>query len=170
MFPLHFTAIIKIREGNPYVHMSAARVQKIKSDWKKPLPVLVQINGEPKKPWRINMMPVGDGDFYLYLHGDVRKASRTKVGDRVTVDVRFDEDYRNGPMHPMPTWFRIPLSKNKKAKKAWDMLTPSRQKEILRYFSWLKSPEARERNVKRALHVLSGKKERFMARSWNEEN
>jgi hypothetical protein len=23
------------------------------------------------------MMPVGDGSFYLYLHGDIRKASGT---------------------------------------------------------------------------------------------
>ena len=68
----------------------------------------------------------------------------------------------------MPDWFRIPLAKNRPAKKAWDALIPSRQKEILRYFSWLKSPAARTRNVERALHVLSGKKGRFMARSWNE--
>lgn len=42
------------------------------------------------------------GSFYLYLHGDVRKASTTKVGDRVHVEVSFDAEYRNGPMHPMP--------------------------------------------------------------------
>jgi uncharacterized protein YdeI (YjbR/CyaY-like superfamily) len=69
-------------------------------------------------------------------------------------------------MHPMPSWFRAPLLRNAKASRAWDALIPSRKKEILRYFSWLKSAEARERNVARALHVLSGKKGRFMARSW----
>ena len=47
----------------------------------------------------------------------------------------------------MPSWFRIPLSKNPEAAAAWRALIPSRQKEILRYFSWLKSPEARARNV-----------------------
>ena len=82
------------------------------------------------------------------------------------VQVRFDAAYRNGPMHPMPRWFRIPLSKNAKATKAWNALIPSRKKEILRYLWWLKFPEARARNVARALRVLSGKKERFMARSW----
>ena len=112
-------------------------------------------------------MPTGTGAFYLYLHGDVRRASRTKVGDLVSIEVEFDTAYRNGPMHPMPTWFRGPLAGNPKAAKAWDALIPSRRKEILRYFSWLKSPEARERNVARALHVLSGHKGRFMARSWN---
>jgi hypothetical protein len=49
----------------------------------KPLPVVVRINGKPADGWRINMMPVGDGSFYLYLHSNVRKASGEAVGDRV---------------------------------------------------------------------------------------
>ena len=167
MARLRFDAAIKIRIGNPYILVSAVRAKKLKTGWKKPMPVLIRINGQPKKAWHINMMPVGNGSFYLYLHGDVRKASRTKVGDRVDVEVEYDSAYRNGPMHDMPEWFRIPLSKNKKAKKAWDELTPSRQKEILRYFSWLKSDEAKERNLKKAIDVLAGKPGRFMARSWN---
>jgi hypothetical protein len=36
---------------------------------------------EPDTPWRTNLMPVGDGHFFLYLHGQVRKASDTSVGD-----------------------------------------------------------------------------------------
>lgn len=162
-----FRARIKIRDGNPYVDISRARARALKPGWRRPIPVLVRINGEPSaKPWRINLMPKGTGGFYLYLHGDVRRASKTKVHDLVDVDVECDEAYRNGPMHPMPAWFRGPLEKNSKAAKAWDALIPSRKKEILRYFSWLKSPEARERNVARAIHVLAGKKGRFMARSW----
>ncbi len=154
--------------GNPYVLVRAEQAAQLKPGWRKPLPVRVQINRAPRPAWRINMMPIGDGSFYLYLHGDVRKASKTKVGDRVLVDVRFDPAYRNGPMHPMPTWFASPLNKNKKAKKAWDALIPSRKKEILRYFSWLKTKEARDRNVARALRVLSGERHRFMARSWKD--
>lgn len=163
---MHFKGVIKIYDGNPYVLMSAARAKTLKSDWRKPMPVLVQINGEPKTPWRINMMPIGDGSFYLYLHGDVRKASKTKVGDTVSVSVIFDADYRNGPMHPMPDWFSKALADNPEAKQAWDALIPSRQKEILRYFSWLKSDEAIARNIEKALFVLSGNEGRFMARTW----
>jgi hypothetical protein len=164
---LKFNAEIQIINGNPYVLVNAQQAERLKSGWRKPLPVLVKINGEPKpKPWRINMMPIGDGDFYLYLHGDVRKASNTKVGDKVTVEVEFDDDYHNGPMHPMPSWFRTPLYADPQARKGWDALIPSRKKEILRYFSWLKSEAARERNVKRALEVLAGKGGRFMARDW----
>jgi uncharacterized protein YdeI (YjbR/CyaY-like superfamily) len=88
------------------------------------------------------------------------------VDDEVRVEARVDTEYRNGPLHPMPTWFHAALSKNPVAKKAWGALIPSRKKEILRYFSWLKSSEARERNVLRAVHVLTGKGGRFMSRSW----
>ena len=80
---LNFWSVMEIYNGNPYMHVSAKRAATIKSGWRKPLPVLVRINGKPEKAWRINMMPIGDGAFYLYLHGYVRKASGTKVGDRV---------------------------------------------------------------------------------------
>jgi hypothetical protein len=168
MATLRFSSEIKIYNGNPYLLVSAARAATLKSGWRRPMPVLVRINGKPKVPWRINMMPIGDGRFYLYLHGDVRKASGTKVGDRVSAEVSFDVAYRGGPMHPMPVWFRAALGKNPEAKKGWEALIPSRKKEILRYFSWLKSPEARARNIEKALHVLSGGQGRFMARSWKE--
>jgi len=78
-----FNAIMKIRGINPFILVSARRANAIKPGWRKPLPVLVRLNGKPAKAWRINMMPVGNGSFYLYLHGDIRKASGTAVGDRV---------------------------------------------------------------------------------------
>jgi len=97
----------------------------------------------------------------------VRKASGTKVGDRVRVEVGFDSKYRNGPQHAVPSWFKAALRKNPRAMKNWEALIPSRKKEVLRYFARLKSPEARERNLERALHVLSGRKGRFMGRAWD---
>lgn len=163
---MKFTALIQIRIGNPYILVSKKQAELIRPDWKKALPVLIKINGKPQKAWRINMMPVGNGSFYLYLHGDVRKASNTKVGDNVSVQIDFDKEYKNGPMHPMPSWFKTALDKNPDAKKNWEKLIPSRKKEILRYFSWLKSEEAQDRNLKKVLSVLSGNPERFMARSW----
>lgn len=168
MSTISFSATIEIVGINPFVRVGARRASALKPGWRRPLPVLVRINGEPRdKPWRINLMPMGTGEFYLYLHGDVRRASRTQVGDRVRVAVAFDAAYRNGPMHPMPSWFRAPLSENTPAKKAWTALPPSRRKEILRYLAALKSPEARARNVARALQVLSGQPGRFMARDWS---
>jgi hypothetical protein len=165
---LHFTAMIRIHQANPYILVSRTRATALKAGWRKPLPVRVRINGKPVTAWRINMMPVGNGSFYLYLHGDVRRASRTKVGDRVDTEVAFDAAYRAGPTHPLPTRFRTALNKTPQALVAWRALIPSRQKEILRYLSGLKSPETLARNVRKALRVLSGKKERFMARAWRD--
>jgi Domain of unknown function (DUF1905)/Bacteriocin-protection, YdeI or OmpD-Associated len=161
-----FSAVIKIRGVNPFILVSASRAKAVKTGWRKPLPVLVRINGKPRSAWRINMMPVGNGSFYLYLHGEIRKASGAAVGDRVRVEVDFDPGYRNGPQHPMPKWFRQALAGNPQAMKNWTALIPSRKKEILRYFARLNSADARARNLARALHALSGEPARFMGRAW----
>jgi hypothetical protein len=135
------------------------------------MPVLVRINGAPRaQPWRTNMMPLGNGTFRLYLQITVRRASATAVGDTVRADVRFDAEYRGGPQHPMPVWFRRPLRANRKAWAAWQALIPSRKKEILRYLAQLKSRAARERNVARALRALAGQPVRYMARSWGSQS
>jgi Domain of unknown function (DUF1905)/Bacteriocin-protection, YdeI or OmpD-Associated len=161
-----FTATIRIRNGNPYISVDASRAAAIKEGWRKPLPVRLRINGLPREAWRVNMMPVGDGGFYLYLHGAVREASETAVGDRVDVEIAFDTRYRGGPQHRMPLWFKRGLASNPQALKNWKALPPSRRKEVLRYFSRLISAQARARNLAKALHVLSGEAGRFMARAW----
>lgn len=167
MARLKFKATVEIIGINPFVLVSAQRASKLKPDWRKPMPVLIRVNGQPMQPWPINMMPVGDGSFRLYLHETVRKVSRTGVGDQVRVEVRFDSTYKNGPQHSMPGWFWTALKSNPVAARNWERLIPSRKKEILRYFAALKSAEARERNLQKALTVLSGASGRFMARSWS---
>ena len=161
-----FKALIKIHGVNPYVLVSAKRASELKPGWRKPMPVLVRINRKPEEPSPINMMPIGDGSFRLYLNGKVRKASGTGVGDRVEVEIQTNSKYKAG-LQPLPVWFRAALTENPAAKNNWEALTPSRQKEIVRYLAALKSDEARERNLARALGVLSGRPERFMARSWS---
>jgi uncharacterized protein DUF1905/bacteriocin resistance YdeI/OmpD-like protein len=165
---MEFHAPIAINGINPYVLVSRARAEVLQPGWRKPMPVRIQINGKPEVPWRINMMPRGDGSFFLYLHGSVRSASRTQVGDRVTVFVAFDETYRSGPVHRMPSAFRAALAADKHATTAWRALPPSRKKEVLRYFAVLKSREALTRNIASAVAVLSGKNARFMGREWKD--
>jgi Domain of unknown function (DUF1905)/Bacteriocin-protection, YdeI or OmpD-Associated len=161
-----FDGVIEIQGVNPFVGVSSSQANSLKPGWRKPLPVLVRIHGQSAPAWRTNMMPDGNGNFYLYLHGSMRKASGTKVGDRVRLEVEFDTAYRNGPQHSMPKWFKQELDGNPQAKKNWTALIPSRKKEILRYFSRLVSEDARIRNLARALHVLSGQGGRFMGREW----
>src|SRR5947207_14455855 len=113
-----FTVAIKIRCINPFSLVSAVRANAIKAGWRKPLPVVERFNGGPAT-WRVNMMPVGDRSFYLYLHGDIRKASAIAVGDRVRVELDFDATYKNGPQHPMPKWFKKELGANRQAMENW---------------------------------------------------
>lgn len=164
---MKFTARIELRGINPYVMVSEARAQQIRPDWKRPIPVTVQVNGQPEPPARVNMMPAGDGSFLLYLDGAIRKASATTVGDTVEVSLAFDDSYRGGPAHAMPAEFAARLDANPVAKARWDQLSPSLQKEMLRYLTRLKSDAARTRNIEQALNVLNGAKVRFMARAWN---
>ena len=164
---LRFKATIQITGVNPFLLVSAARAGTLQRGWRRPMPVLVRIDGAPRpQPWRTNMMPLGDGSFRLYLQTTVRRATGTQVGDTVRAEVRFDAKYRGGPQHPMPAWFRRPLRANRKAWAAYQALIPSRKKEILRYLAQLKSPDARKRNVARALRALAGQPVRYMARSW----
>jgi hypothetical protein len=163
-----FTAAIRIRGVNPYIEISASRAKALKPGWRRPLPVLVRIGGIPRDPWRTNLMPAGDGDFYLYLHEQMRRASNCGVGNRVEVQLRVDHHYTGGPIHSMPAWFSDRLKASATALRNWNKLVPSRQKEILRYFASLKSDAARARNVDRAMRVLLGQRERFMARSWKD--
>ncbi|MEI4509273.1 YdeI/OmpD-associated family protein [Sphingopyxis sp. CCNWLW253] len=164
---MEFRAKIKRKGINPYVPVSVARARRIKAGWKKPLPVRVQVNGQPDPAWRINMMPTGDGGFYLYLDGVVRKASGTDVGDTVDVSVAFDPAYRSGPQDDMLPEFAARLDEDAGAKARWNGLQPSLKKEILRYLANLKSDAARQRNIDRAIGVLGGAKARFLARDWN---
>jgi hypothetical protein len=164
---VRYCAEIEIRGINPCVLVRAETAKLLKADWRRPMPVRVQINGEPNPPWRINMMPIGDGSFYLYLHNSVRSASATAVGDWVEISAVFDESYRRGPMHKMPRAFAEQLGANPAAYASWKELPPGRKKEILRHLATLKSDEAKTRNIERAVRVLSGSPERFLARAWN---
>lgn len=165
---LTFRATIAIRGINPYVPVSATQAARLMPGWRKAMPVRVQVNGQPEDPWRINLMPAGDGGFYLYLHASVRDASGTAVGDRVRVALWFDEDYRGGPPDDLPPWFEAALNAHRPAARAYAALPPSRQKELARHMARLKTDAARDRNLAQALAVLSGEPGRFMARDWTD--
>ncbi len=165
---LRFRAKIELQGINPYVRVSVSQAKFLKPGWRKPMPVRLQVNGQPEPPWRINMMPHGDGSFLLYLHAEVRRASGAGVGDKVELTLAFDDAYVGGPADPMPPWFLDELRRNAAAQSGWDELRPSLQKEILRYFGRLKSREAQQRNLQKALHVLAGGNGRFLARSWSQ--
>jgi methyl coenzyme M reductase gamma subunit len=123
---------------------------------KGPIPVKVKLNGYSFKQTLVKYA----GKWRLYLNTPMRKATRLEVGDSAKVSVEFDPGERKLTIHPK---LETALSKNKSAKEIFDSLPPSRRKEIIRYIGLLKSDEAVDKNVQRALWFLNGK-HRFIGR------
>lgn len=156
---LSFSAKIQIIGVNPYVLLPAAVLKELFKQADKDKGA-IQVKGTlNKKPFLQNLVKYS-GKWCLYLNGPMRKAACIEVGDMADVKIEFDPKPRTIPIHPK---LKTAFSKDKKAKEVFDSLPPSRQKEIVRYISNLKSEEAIDKNIKRALGFLGGEG-RFIGR------
>jgi hypothetical protein len=147
-----FSAKVGRSEINPFVQVPDDILLKLQQAAKKekgPVPVKGTLQG---KPFLANVVRYR-GLWRLYLNTEMRRAANVDVGDQVTVRVQFDHAPR--PV-PMPPEFELALAENKQAKEAFEKLTPSRQKEILRYLNSLKQSETLERNIEKAIGFLRG--------------
>jgi hypothetical protein len=154
-----FSDKIKIIGVNPYVIPPLKVLKAIFKEAGKEkgaIPVKGTLNGKPF----IQTLVKYSGKWRLYLNGPMRQAAGIDVGDSAKVKLQYDLSDRTVPV---PTKLRAALNKDKAAKKVFEKLSPSRQKEISRYISNLRSEEAVEKNIKRALGFLAGK-ERFVGR------
>jgi hypothetical protein len=154
-----FTAEIFIIGINPYVFVPEDILQylfKKAAKDKGHIPVRLIIN----KQKFIQHLVKYAGEWRLYLNMPMRKAAGKDVGDFITIRIDFDETERTTPMHEK---FDAALKKNKKAATVFNSLPPYMQKEILRYLNNLKTEEALNKNIPRAINFLLGK-ERFIGR------
>ncbi|HWY10371.1 MAG TPA: YdeI/OmpD-associated family protein [Bacteroidia bacterium] len=154
-----FSAKIQIIGVNPYVLLPAAILKNIfkqAGKEKGAIPVCGKLNGHNY----IQTLVKYSGNWRLYLNGPMRKAAGIDVGDIAKITIKFDPRERTIAMHPK---LQAAFSKNKKAKTVFDKLSPSRQKEIVRYIGFLKTEESIDKNIARALKFLTGK-ERFVGR------
>ena len=106
------------------------------------------------------------GYWRLYLNTEMRKSANKEVGQPVSIEIEFDPIER---IVPFNSKFKKALKENAAAKENFDNLSPSLQKEILRYLSYLKKDESIDRNVQRAVNFLLGK-ERFLGRDRSSSN
>lgn len=88
------------------------------------------------------------------------KNSPKRIGERVEITIEYDAADRKIDPHPKLV---KALDEEPEAKKIFDHLPASRQKEIVRYISFLKTEESVDKNVRRAIDFLSGKG-RFIGR------
>lgn len=156
---LSFTVKIQIIGINPYVLLPITILKEIFKQAGKdkgPIQVKGKLNGHPF----IQTLVKYSGKWRLYLNTPMRKGANADVGDTIRVEIGFDAAERKIAMHPK---LEKALNKNKKVKQTFEQLSPSRQKEIIRYINFLKTEESVERNIKRVISFLSGK-ERFAGR------
>lgn len=154
-----FKATIDIIGINPFVFLPDTvllYVFKQAQKDKGPIPVRGTIDGHTF----IQTLVKYSGHWRLYINMAMVKAANKKVGDTIVLQIEFDPEERIIPVHPK---LLQALKQNKKAKQVFDALRPSLQKEIIRYISYLKSEEAINKNVTRAIQFLLGKA-RFVGR------
>ena len=148
-----FSAKIQIIGINPYVLIPGSILKYLfqkAAKVKGAIPVQLKICD---KDFIQSLVKYG-GKWRLYLNGPMRKAAGKDVGDTIDIQIDFDSRPRTTPVHPK---LKKALKENPTAKKAFENLSPSRQKEILRYINFLKSEESVDKNVQRAMAHLTSR-------------
>jgi hypothetical protein len=167
-----FTTGVKIAGINPYVDVPVHVVEALGAGTKAAVLVKIAAADAPRKrrtldkdaarlktigrlapgDWfRTTLVPLQSEPTRLYLDTWMRETAGVGVDDIVFVTLRLDPDSRE---IPLPGPLRAALEVNAQARAAWEALAPSRQREILSYLNFLKTPEALERNVKKTIARL----------------
>jgi Bacteriocin-protection, YdeI or OmpD-Associated/Domain of unknown function (DUF1905) len=115
-----------------------------------PMPVRGRLNGAEF----IQTLIKYAGRWRLYLNGPMREAAGIDTGDIADVEIEYDPRPRE---EPMPRKFAEALDKDDEARAEFGKLSPSRQKEILRYLNSMKTGESLLRNVEKIIRHLTGK-------------
>lgn len=155
----NFNAQLEIIGINPYVFVPkeilAALFKQAGKD-KGPIPICGSINGKPY----IQTLVKYSGAWRLYINTIMLKESPKRIGETIEVTIEFDSKDRT--LQPHPDLLKA-LKENKSAQIAFDQLPPSRQKEIIRYISNLKTEESVSKNIIKAIGFLVGEN-RFVGR------
>ena len=155
----HFKAKLEIIVGNPFVYIPSEVLDKIfrqAGKGKGHIPVRGTVNGKPFQQTLVKY----SGDWRLYINMKMLKNSPKRIREIIEIKIEFDPSDRTIKPHPKLT---KALAENKEANSIFEQLSPSRQKEIIRYISNLKTEKSVERNITRAINFLLGK-ERFIGR------
>jgi hypothetical protein len=98
------------------------------------------------------LVPVKDAEYRLYVNGLMLKGANVKLGDIVKFSIEQDFTPRERS-YPMLAALRKELRVHKLTK-VFKSLTAWRQMEILRYLHYLKTEEARKRNIDKVIKQL----------------
>jgi Bacteriocin-protection, YdeI or OmpD-Associated/Domain of unknown function (DUF1905) len=160
----HFKATLDIIGINPFVFIPEEILKSIFLDAKKdkgPVPVSGKING---KPFRQTLVKYA-GHWRLYINTTMVSKSPKRIGEQMDIEIAYDAADRS--ILP-PAEFINALDKNPSARKVFESLNPSLQKEIVRYLTNLKTSESMLKNIEKAILFLNGEA-RFVGRMLNKK-
>ena len=148
-----FRAEIEIIGVNPFVFVPGKVLASIFNQAGKDkgyIPIRGTINSEPYRQTLVKFK----GAWRFYINTKMFKNSTRRIGETIEITVEFDPASRTIKPHPE---FEKALKENEKAKTMFDSLRPSRQLEIVRYISNLKTEKSVGRNITRMINFLTGK-------------
>ncbi|MEO5906948.1 MAG: YdeI/OmpD-associated family protein [Saprospiraceae bacterium] len=97
------------------------------------------------------LYPVKDSPYRLYVNSPMMKGADVVVGAKAKFII--EEDDRPKTIIEMPAELKKELA-NHGVLHQFLQQTPSRQKEIFKYFSYLKTEEARNRNLEKIIAMM----------------
>lgn len=154
-----FKASIELIGINPYVLIPETILQGIfiqAGKTKGYIPIKGTVNNLPYQQTLVKY----SGLWRLYINTEILKDSPRRIGESIDVTIEYDPSDRTIVPHPK---LIEALNKNKEARIKFEQISPSLQKEIVRYISYLKTEKSIDKNIARAINFLLGK-ERFVGR------
>src|SRR4051812_18485979 len=142
-----FKANIDIIGINPFVFVPSKILKDIfkkAGTDKGSIPICGTINGRAYKQTLVKY----SGNWRLYINGIMLKNSPKRIGEVVEITIELDLIDRTIESHPKLV---KSLAEDSEAKRIFDDLPASKQKEIVRYISSLKTEKSIDKNVNRAI-------------------
>jgi bifunctional DNA-binding transcriptional regulator/antitoxin component of YhaV-PrlF toxin-antitoxin module len=99
-----------------------------------------------------SLFPTGQGTHYLVVNKKLREQAGVKSGDTVFLVIEIDKS----PQRPeVPADLAKALEKFPQAKKKFEILSPSHQKEYAAYVDEAKKEETKKRRIAKVIKMLS---------------
>ncbi len=154
-----FEARIRTQGPNPYVDVPP-RVAETHEEFSQSgrIPVEGFLN---ETPFRATLIPIGKDRHRLYVNGGMRSAAAVGVGDTVAVRLR------GVPLGEVnaPADVAARIAQDRGAAAAFDALSPSHRRELLRYIDDARSPATRRKRVQATIDGLLGRETSAPARA-----
>ncbi|MFN8355843.1 MAG: YdeI/OmpD-associated family protein [Spirosomataceae bacterium] len=155
----YFSAPLDIIGVNPFVFVPADILEALfvqAGKRKGPIPVCGTLNGQAYTQTLVKY----SGEWRLYINTVMLPNSPKRIGETLELSIQLDLSDRSIPIPPQ---LAKALSQNPEAQATFEKLSPSRQKEIVRYIASLKNEQSIAQNIEKAIGFLTGQN-RFVGR------